>query len=674
MRKFIALILCVFLAMCLFACQNPLSQHDAADATIPEEITQPVKYNGSTVFRFPEGTVLCGIDLSGKLGNDAYNLIRESAQNYSLSLKINDDVVVIPGKDMSLTYHEDAVTDYINAIKNGEDPTDIKPVTFNAKQLQSRITYCINKKPQNVSLTYDSDANTFVFVDSIPGTTYDLEPVAQELESVILTFTPDYTTTADRRALAAAITAESDRAKQALEEANTVLRTALTYSYTPDNSRSTYEALTIDDIGSFITFDENLKPIVKKDAVMAYAEKMSEIFSVGTNDGKFLTSLGEYIDFEIYYADQLIDTQALADDIIYCVENRISGMRVAPYLPKEKGWSYDLGGNYVEVNLTKQCLWVYNNYECVMYTPIVTGCLGNGWGTPNGAFDVVYKDIGATLMGLDVSYWMPFYGNYGLHDAPWRRVFNETEYLFNGSHGCVNIPPANARVVFHNVSWDTPVIVHGGAHYGHPVTQELYATTEYHVGINAGSFELDATPKYGYKSRLTYTCDNTDVITVSRKGVVTVVGAGTATITVETPDWDFCPAVSTVVTITVHESCAEQGHMVVNWETDTQPSCTTKGSESGECTACGNSVSRAIDTCHNFDDWDVVTEPTCTAEGSQERICMNCDHKETEVLPAKGHSFFGWNIVDATETRDGKKTATCYYCKAGYEEVIPAGI
>lgn len=672
MRKLVALILCVLLAMCLFACQNAQTQPDPTEGTIAEEVTQPVKQDNSSIYKFPEGTVLCGMDLSGKISSSAYNMVREAVQNYSLTLNINDQQVVITGKDMSLAYDKDTVTAFIDALKNGRDASGIVPVTYNAKQLQSRIAYCINQQPQNVSLRYDADSNSFVFVDPVPGTAYDLEPVAKELESVILTFTPEHTTTAQGRDLPAAVTADSDRAKQAQEAANAILRTALTYSYTPDNSRTTYEALTVDDIGTFISFDENLKPAVDKDAVMAYAEKMGERFSVGTNDGKFLTSLGEYIDFEIYYADQLVDTQALADDIFYCVENGISGARVAPYLPKEKGWSYDLGGNYVEVNLTKQCLWVYNNYECVMYTPIVTGSLGDGWGTPNGAFDVVYKEIGATLMGLDVTYWMPFHGNYGLHDAPWRRVFDDDEYLFNGSHGCVNIPPVNARAVFQNVSWDTPVIVHGGAHYGHPVTQELYATTEYHVGLNAGTFELDATPKYGYKSRLTYTCDNTDVVTVSRKGVVTVVGAGTAKITVETPDWDFCPGVSTVVTITVHESCAEQGHMVVNWKVSEEPTCHIGGIESGECTSCGISVSRDLDACHSFDDWEVITEPTCTTEGSQERVCTACGEKETEVIPANGHSFFGWKITDATETRTGKKTATCYYCKAHYEEVIPA--
>lgn len=670
MRKFIALVLCALLAVCLFACQAPQTQ---TELNTPEQ-TEPVwKYEEGTAFRFPEGSVIYGVDLSGKLGTEAYTLLKSAVENYTLALNINGQDVTVTPRDMSLRFDKEMMRAYIDALKNGEDPSQYIPISYNLKQLQYWIAYQINIPAQNVTIAYDADADSFVFVDPVPGTAYDLAPVMEELKEVVGSLATQYTTTAQGESIAPTITAESDVAKKALKNANQYLRTSLTYSYTPDNSKTSYETLTADDIGSFIVFDGDMNPSVDPAAVDAYVAKMDELYSVGTNDGKFLTSLGEYIDFEISYADQLIDTAALAADISHRVQHRISSDRVAPYLPKEKGWAYDLGGNYVEVNLTKQCLWVYNNYECVMYTPIVTGSLGSGWGTPNGAFDVVYKEIGATLMGLDVTYWMPFHGNYGLHDAPWRRVFDDDEYLFNGSHGCVNIPPANARAVFHNVSWDTPVIVHGGAHYGNPVTQELYATTEYHVGVNAGSFELDATPKYGYKSRLTYTCDNTDVLTVSRKGVVTVVGAGTATITIETPDWDFCPGVSKVVTVTVHESCADQGHMVVNWKTDTKPTCTANGSEIGTCSACGVSVTRSVDACHNFDDWEVTLEPTCLEEGSRERICETCEHKETEVLPANGHSFFGWTITKATETRDGLKTATCYYCKEAYEEVIPAG-
>ena len=55
---------------------------------------------------------------------------------------------------------------------------------------------------------------------------------------------------------------------------------------------------------------------------------------------------------------------------------------------------------------------------------------------------------------------MPFYGDVGLHDAPWRTAFGGTIYLEGGSHGCVNMPPAAAATLFNNVSAGFPVVVH----------------------------------------------------------------------------------------------------------------------------------------------------------------------------------------------------------------------
>ena len=253
MRKLISLILCVLLMFVLIACQNTTEANNA------ETVAPSNQYGGSTVFTFPEGTVLCGFDLSGKLGNTAYKLISKAAKNYTLTLRVNDEIVVIPGTDMGLTYHEEAVTAYIDAIKNGEDPTGIQPITYNPKQLQSRIAYHINKMPTDISVSYDQDLNAFVVTDFTPGTVYDLAPVIEELEPVILSFTPGHSTTAQGYDTDSAITAESSNVNQALDAANAVVRTALTYCYTPTGSKTTYEALTVDDIAGFLTIDENLK-------------------------------------------------------------------------------------------------------------------------------------------------------------------------------------------------------------------------------------------------------------------------------------------------------------------------------------------------------------------------------------------------------------------------------
>ena len=39
-----------------------------------------------------------------------------------------------------------------------------------------------------------------------------------------------------------------------------------------------------------------------------------------------------------------------------------------------------------------------------------------------------------------VTYWMPFNGGIGFHDADWQPYFGGDRYLTGGSHGCINLP------------------------------------------------------------------------------------------------------------------------------------------------------------------------------------------------------------------------------------------
>jgi erfK/ybiS/ycfS/ynhG family protein len=59
-----------------------------------------------------------------------------------------------------------------------------------------------------------------------------------------------------------------------------------------------------------------------------------------------------------------------------------------------------------------------------------------------------------------VSYWMPFNGNIGLHDATWRSKFGGNIYVKNGSHGCINLPKNKAAELFAKIQKGCPVVVH----------------------------------------------------------------------------------------------------------------------------------------------------------------------------------------------------------------------
>lgn len=124
----------------------------------------------------------------------------------------------------------------------------------------------------------------------------------------------------------------------------------------------------------------------------------------------------------------------------------------------------DWGTTYVEVSLTDQYLWLYKDGHCILESYFVSGNPTRGHATPKGIYGLTYKTRDATLSGegydSKVKYWMPFNRNVGLHDAPWRKTFGGQIYRNNGSHGCINLPPANAAKIYENVDKNTPVIVY----------------------------------------------------------------------------------------------------------------------------------------------------------------------------------------------------------------------
>jgi hypothetical protein len=133
----------------------------------------------------------------------------------------------------------------------------------------------------------------------------------------------------------------------------------------------------------------------------------------------------------------------------------------------------DIGNTYVEIDYTNQRMWYYKDGVLLVETPVVTGNVSAGNASPEGVFCIVGKEENATLVGEDyetpVSYWMPFYGGVGIHDADtWRTSYGGDIYQYSGSHGCINTPTAQAAVIFQNITEGTPVVCYSsGVNYGY---------------------------------------------------------------------------------------------------------------------------------------------------------------------------------------------------------------
>lgn len=119
--------------------------------------------------------------------------------------------------------------------------------------------------------------------------------------------------------------------------------------------------------------------------------------------------------------------------------------------------------DFVEVSILDQKLWLFRDGRLVLETSVVTGNKKYNRATPTGHYHILYKTKDRILRGRDyasfVKYWMPFYKGYGLHDAMWRRRFGANIYQNGGSHGCVNIPPKMAPLVYDNVKVGMDVII-----------------------------------------------------------------------------------------------------------------------------------------------------------------------------------------------------------------------
>ena len=288
-------------------------------------------------------------------------------------------------------------------------------------------------------------------------------------------------------------------------------------------------------------------------AVKGYVKAMSQQF--GSTKGDFRTTHGTTIDFTVDYYGAVLDQDGMYADLYSCLENKVSGNRTAPFLSSSAN-NMPYGGNYVEIDLTSQYLWLYKDGELVISTPFVSGNVSGGRRTPTGVFSIFGMYTDTYLMGPTwydyVNYWIPFYGGIGLHDASWRDEFGGSIYMYDGSHGCINLPNYAAGVIYDNVSLGTMVIVYGGVRSVSDMEQVLTGTTSYDLTLDCAPFKLDVTAKYNGVD-YHYSSSDAHVVTVDNSGVVTVVGAGTAQITVITDGISVLSEGQLVISVTVED-------------------------------------------------------------------------------------------------------------------------
>ncbi|NFN92649.1 hypothetical protein FDB28_00865 [Clostridium botulinum] len=132
------------------------------------------------------------------------------------------------------------------------------------------------------------------------------------------------------------------------------------------------------------------------------------------------------------------------------------------YQTSSASYFNNVSDTFVEIDMTNQHLWFYKNGYLVVQSDIVTGNMSAGYATPSGTYKLYYKQKDTVLRGpgyaSPVSFWMPFNGGIGLHDANWRSEFGGEIYKNGGSHGCINLPYSTAKSIYDNIPPKTTII------------------------------------------------------------------------------------------------------------------------------------------------------------------------------------------------------------------------
>lgn len=432
----------------------------------------------SSYFRshFYEGTTINGIDVSKYTVEEAEEAIQSLIENYEYVITGRGDVTAtISGEEIGLVVDWDNLIGEFQASQNGYDwlskrkNPDVYEVPIVVAYDEGMLTTVMDAltffaeenqiAPSDARISdYDPETGYRV-ISAVQGNTIVKDVVVETIKEDILDLKTELNLESLDCYLKPEIVDETEF-QAIVDELNKVLSTVITY-----NIGEAVHVLDKTLIYPWISLDENMQVCINEEEVDAFVNEMYSSYTTCYRAKKLMTSYGQEVTISKSYYGWKVDKTAEKAAILDEIRNGATVTRDLHYsMTANSHEGNDFGNSYVEINLTAQHIFLYVDGELVVESDFVSGDLATGNPTVTGAFSLTYKKKDAVLNGDDystpVTYWMPFFGDYGMHDATWRSTFGASIYKRDGSHGCVNLPKKVAKVIFENIDKGFPVLVY----------------------------------------------------------------------------------------------------------------------------------------------------------------------------------------------------------------------
>ncbi len=436
--------------------------------------------------RFFEGTTINGLDCSGLTAFQVEEKLAQKIEQYSIEVKSRDqEPQVIDGGAIDYRYVPDGsvrkllTEQYPLAWMKGyfEESayTASNDIAYSRVELKEQLTQLECAKPENQEAPEDAyvafGKEQFEIVPETAGSVLNAKKAFHVLEEAVSASAREVDLDQEENYATAAVKKDDPALAATLADCNLYANASVTYTFGSESV--VLDGKTIKD---WLTFDDK-KQLVKDDAALSqhvkeYVAQLAADYDTIGKERNFHTTSGRDVivgggnygwqinqeEEAAVLLEQIKTGQQVTREPVYSITGCTPGKD-------------DIGNTYIEVDLSNQTMYFYRDGALLLESSLVSGNMSySNRATPSGIFHMYYKQRNQVLRGRarpeggyeyeqPVSYWMPFNGGIGFHDANWRYEFGGSIYLGSGSHGCINMPPQKAAELYELIDTVIPIVV-----------------------------------------------------------------------------------------------------------------------------------------------------------------------------------------------------------------------
>lgn len=432
--------------------------------------------------KFVMGTNVNGVDCSEKTLAEVEAMLQKQVEEYALTVQLtNGASEVINGTDMGIKYGgykqlKEAFNEQ-NAYlwpKALFEETNIKAeivFEYDQEKLNTLIAALDCVKPENqvapVSATVVYKDGSFVIQEEVYGTQLDLTKINEAIHASVSAMEQEVNLEESGCYVQPVFKKDSAEVISAQTELNKYISASITYSL--DNIVVVVDK---DEIVPWVSVDANLTPVIDAAKVKAFTDTLGSKYNTANRSGVITTPTGKQANVAVAGYGRQVGSQEDCNQLISEIKEGKTITR-SPIISRQATpeGQFAWGTTYAEVDITEQHMWYIVNGQVAFETDVVTGKKGKN-DTPTGTYTILEKMRNKVLRGrplangkpsylTPVSYWMRVtWSGIGFHDAGWQPTFGGDRYVNNGSHGCINMPPAKAKEFYGMLSVGCPVIIH----------------------------------------------------------------------------------------------------------------------------------------------------------------------------------------------------------------------